>query len=927
MRGRDRDRTDSRRESYLLAPWASRGRTSGPDALVVPLRYRAILAKTPGSLPKWTPASRIPEVNRQTSAASTPPAGQHDGRRRLAWLWPLIPLVLLAVAVFVLDRELKHLHMREILAHLHAIPGTAVAAAFALTAASYWVLGFYDVLALHYLRKPVPYARKLFTAFIAYALSHNFSLAAFTGAAVRLRMYSANGLAGLEIATISGFCSLTTGIGLALLAGIAMVAEPTHVAAALHLHQTGAELVGAALLLTVIAYVVWAALSRESIEVRGWSLRPPGATTALLQIGLGAVDLALSAAVLWALLPADAQVHLLAFVGVYVVAVTAGLISNVPGGLGVFETVIVLCLPGIQTGSLLGALLAYRGIYYLSPLLVATVLFLGKELLMQRRRLHSARNLASAWVAPLIPPVVGALTFLAGAALLLSGATPAEGSRLSMLNHLLPLPVVELSHLAGSIMGLGLLVLARSLLRRVHAAYHIAFWLLVGGMVASLLKGLDFEEAAFLGLVLLALHLGRAAFYRPAPILAQRFTPAWAASVVGVVAFSIWIGFISHRHVEYASDLWWTFALNADAPRMLRASLVVAALAAGYLLLNLLGPARPAEQRAEAVDLERARGVLSRATGTLGNAVLTGDKQLLFGADDRAFIMYQVMRNSWIALGDPVGDRAQAEELAWRLRELSDRYGGQPVFYQATAEYLPLYLDLGLAALKIGEEARVPLADFSLEGPLRAPLRQAHRRAERDGAQFEIVPAAEVAPLMPQLRAISDRWLEDKATAEKRFSVGAFTESYLQNFDIALIRSAGVPVAFANLWYDGARAELSIDLMRFDPDAPRGAMDYLFIELMLWGRAQGLRTFNLGMAPLAGLEQHPLAPIWHRVGNFIFRHGEHFYNFTGLRRYKEKFDPVWESRYLVARGGLGLPQTLFNVSKLIAGGTRELFSK
>ena len=137
------------------------------------------------------------------------------------------------------------------------------------------------------------------------------------------------------------------------------------------------------------------------------------------------------------------------------------------------------------------------------------------------------------------------------------------------------------------------------------------------------------------------------------------------------------------------------------------------------------------------------------------------------------------------------------------------------------------------------------------------------------------------------------------------------------------MRAAGKPVAFANLWTTATRAELSVDLMRFDPRAPRCAMDYLFSELMLWGQHAGYRWFNLGMAPLSGLESHPLAPAWHRVGNFVFRHGEHFHNFEGLRRYKAKFDPTWEPRYLVARGGIALPRVLVDISVLIAGGMKE----
>jgi phosphatidylglycerol lysyltransferase len=487
--------------------------------------------------------------------------------------------------------------------------------------------------------------------------------------------------------------------------------------------------------------------------------------------------------------------------------------------------------------------------------------------------------------------------------------------------------VLEVSHLVGSIVGLGLLVLARALFRRVHAAYHIAVWLLSAGISASLLKGLDFEEATLLLLVLGVLVLGRRSFYRPTAILDERFTPVWVASITGVIVLAVWIGLISHRHVRYSRELWWTFAFDASAPRMLRASLTVVVLGAAYVLLNLLRPARPEPAVAGPAELARARALIDQSDQTLANAALTGDKRLLFSDAGDAFLMYQTARRSWIALGDPVGSPQGAEELVWRLREMSDHHGADTVFYQASRGCLGLYVDLGLAPLKIGEEARVPLADFSLDGGARADLRQAHRRAQRDGASFEVVPAERVTELLPLLQPISDAWLAGKSTAEKRFSVGAFSAQYLRQFPLALVRAGGIPVAFANLWTTGTRVEMSVDLMRFDPQAPRSAMDYLFIELMLWGQGEGYRWFNLGMAPLSGLESHPLAPAWHRVGNFVFRHGEHFYNFEGLRRYKAKFDPVWEPRYLVARGGIALPRALVEISVLIAGGMKEVFAR
>ena len=842
-------------------------------------------------------------------------------------LVPLLTVAIFALVAWVIHRELAQYPLKGILQQVRAIPTLAVVRAVLFTVLSYWLLGFYDVLALRYIGRTVSYARAAFTSFIAYAFGHNLGVASFTGAAVRYRLYASSGLSAADVAAVAVFCGITTAIGLSVLAGIAFIAAPTAGAAALHLSAPLVGLIGFLLLGGVLAYAAWSLLRPAPLELRGWSLRAPSPAVALPQIALAIVDLSVSAAVLWVLLPASAGVSAPLFMGIYAVAITAGIISHVPGGLGVFESVMVLAIPGLPADQLVGTLLAWRAVYFILPLLVAALMFAGQVFLALRPKLSRFEQVIAVYVTPVVPQVSGALVFLAGFLLLVSGATPAIDTRLALLWRALPLAVVEISHLAGSVIGLALLVLAQALFRRVAAAYQMTFWLLLAGIVASLLKGLEVEQALVLSLVLAILWLGRRAFYRPSTIMAERFTPVWIASLVIVISTAVWVGFFAHRHVEYSHSLWWTFALQGDAPRMLRASLMVVLLATAFLAMNLLQPARPAPGSASSADLAVARTLLAHSGQALANAVLTGDKRLLFSESRDAFLMYQISGGSWVALGDPVGRRESYEELVWQFRELSDRHAGRPVFYQVSGERLPLYVDLGLAALKLGEEARVPLADFSLEGSARAELRTQRRRAERDGASFEVVPADQLAPLMPRLQQISDAWLEDKAAAEKGFSVGAFSPEYISNFPIGLVRCEGEPVAFATLWAAGDGEELAVDLMRFGPDAPRGAMDFLFIELMLWARAQGFRWLNLGMAPLAGLEQHPLAPAWHRVGNFVFRHGEHFYNFDGLRRYKSKFNPVWESKYLASPGGLMLPRVLLDVSALISGGVREIFAK
>lgn len=266
-------------------------------------------------------------------------------------------------------------------------------------------------------------------------------------------------------------------------------------------------------------------------------------------------------------------------------------------------------------------------------------------------------------------------------------------------------------------------------------------------------------------------------------------------------------------------------------------------------------------------------------------------------------------------------------ELAWRFRELADRHDGWCVFFEVGPQWRALYAELGLALTPLGEEARVDLAAFRLDSHAHRDLRQACAKLARRGLRFEVVARERVPALMPALEDISRAWLERKATSEKRFSNASFDATYLSRFPAAVVRRGDEIVAFANLWLGAGGEELSVDLMRHHPTAPNGAMDMLFAELFRWGHAQGYRWFNFGMAPLAGMDAVEQATLWSRVGQFIYRHAEHFYNFEGLRRYKDKFGPVWTARYLASTGGLVLAPVLLDVTALIAGGFADIVVK
>jgi phosphatidylglycerol lysyltransferase len=187
-----------------------------------------------------------------------------------------------------------------------------------------------------------------------------------------------------------------------------------------------------------------------------------------------------------------------------------------------------------------------------------------------------------------------------------------------------------------------------------------------------------------------------------------------------------------------------------------------------------------------------------------------------------------------------------------------------------------------------------------------------------------VVPRERVPEILGDLKEVSDGWLAGRGAGEKGFSLGRFSLDYVSRFAAAVVRRKGEIVAFSDVWMTGSKAEISPDLVRYRPGAPEGVMDYLLVELMLWGKAQGYQRVSLGVAPLSGLESRALAPLWGRLNTLAFRHGEHFEDFQALRRCKERFEPEWSPRYLVAPGGLVLPRVLTDIAGLIAGGSRGM---
>ncbi len=477
----------------------------------------------------------------------------------------------------------------------------------------------------------------------------------------------------------------------------------------------------------------------------------------------------------------------------------------------------------------------------------------------------------------------------------------------------MPLLTVEFAHLLGAAAGIGLIIVARGITRRLTAAFYLALKLLALGIVTSLLKGFGIKEAIVLSAILGVLWYTRSEFRRSASLFDEGFTVEWVSLISVLLAVTIWLGLFSFKGIPYSGSLWWTFEFDSDYSRFLRSLLVVFGISGAVTYYNLMRP-DPVPGLPEAAILERVRRILQSTNSNYANLVLLGDKRLLFSDSGDSFLMYQIQGKSWVALGDPVGPDGEHAELIWSFRALCDRYGAWPVFYMADESKLPIYGELDLSIERMADEVVMPLEKFMLTGAMQAELIDVHKRLEKQNARHEILSGEELSQVMPELQKVSDDWLSLTRTEEMGFSRGFFDTYYVRNFSCSIVRIESQIMAFAVMWTTPDNKEIGLDLMRYRSDAPKNIMDYLIIETMLWAKEQGYHWFDLGIAPLPELKHHPLAPLWHRSS--VLMYGQSYANNDASQ--EEHYKPVWRPKYLVSPGGIKTPRILRDINRLIS---------
>jgi len=316
-----------------------------------------------------------------TAAMRHTPAAPASGRdRRLLRLLPAaVSLAIIAIAGTVLWRVLDSIELADIARGFDAIPAARIALAALLTTTACLAVAAYEVAMLRYLKSGLPDRLAVLTALTAFPIGHAVGFGALSGGAVRYRLYSAAGLSAFSIGKVVVLSVFPFAMGLGLLCGLGFLARSAEGARLLSLDARWVMLIGAALILLHAAYGAAVLRARGPVALRGFDFELPTPRLTVIQYALGVVEVLAAIGVLYVLLPESAGMSFLPFAAAYVIAIVAGLLSSVPAGLGVFESMLLLMLRDLDPEALLGSVLAYRLIYELAPFTVAVALLVGWE--------------------------------------------------------------------------------------------------------------------------------------------------------------------------------------------------------------------------------------------------------------------------------------------------------------------------------------------------------------------------------------------------------------------------------------------------------------------------------------------------------------------------------------------------------------------
>jgi glycosyltransferase 2 family protein len=647
-------------------------------------------------------------------------SGKREGLK--SWLRHLpavLGIVLLIGAIYVVQREFRHLRLKDIGEALSAIPVHSLVFSFIWTILSYFILTFYDRLGTIYAGHKVSYGKVAFASFCAYSLSHNLGFAAVSGAAVRYRLYAHWGLTPLQIGKTVAFCSLTFALGGMVLGGAILFVEPRSIPFfGQHLPSIALYGVGALLWAMVLGYVTFSKVLGH-IRLFGHEIDLPGWRMAIVQVLLATIDVAVTATIFYALLPEAPGLTWLIFLGVYVASYTAGLAANLPGGIGVFDTAMLFGLePYLSAPHIVGAILVFRLYYYIIPLFLAGSLFAGNEILLRGGGLlKHVGGLApfqavGRWSEPdfAVTAATGAVG-LCGVLMLCLGVL-APQTDFAWLDPDYAEYASQAGQFIPSLIGAGLVLMAIGLSHRVNLAWVLTILLLIAGAAFAATQENRLWVVGILVLTTLLLAPFRACFYRHAHLLNGPLKPGSVLSLSVLVVCLLALAITRSQTHDMQNNAFWMVIISRQEPNSIRVAVAIAVLLGLTALWLLVRPGRVHYLAWDSNTRQLLRGLGARPDQTDS----VGADGLVLGEAERAGIPFRRCGRVLLGLGDPVGEESDRVSAIWRLCDLARQEGLDAAVWRAGPELLKIYGDLGLTALPLGPDG-LPLPESICDTP------------------------------------------------------------------------------------------------------------------------------------------------------------------------------------------------------------------
>lgn len=589
----------------------------------------------------------------------------------------------------------------------------------------------------------------------------------------------------------------------------------------------------------------------------------------------------------------------LQIIPLFIAASVIGIVSMIPGELGSFDVIMIIGLTalGINRESVVAWILLYRLFYYILPFLIGCVFFiknLGQGL--NQRYAGIPKELTTNFT----HKIVVFFMYFSGIMMILSATLPNLFTQISILNHLNPLSFHIVNQLPNILLGFSLLIMGRGISARVEKAYWPSITLIIITLLYTLLKDFSWGIIFYLIFLLIIIIFSKSQLYR------KQLVYSWEMITIDGIIFSflaicyLIIGLYNlptfpHHHHKVID-----FFLFPSEKIWLSGFIGIVFFSIfGYLFIRYLEGKK--YTIGESLNKERALHLLQTYGGnTDSQLIFLNDKQMFLyknqAEEETVLLQFKTYNNKCIVMGDPSGKKSDFSVAIDSFIAQADLWGYSAVFYEVSEEIVMILHDLGYDFIKMGEEAHVDLENFTLSGKKMKSERAVMNKFKKENYQFEVVSPPFSESFIHEIKLVSDEWLGSRK--EKGFSLGFFSENYLQLNDIAIVKNQEEQiVAFANIMPTYTKEEGTIDLMRYSKQAPSSVMDYLFISLFEYMREEEITYFNLGMAPLSNVGTSKKSFFQERIAYLIYEFGSHFYSFQGLRHYKEKYASNWVSRY------------------------------